>query len=79
MYMLMRDVEGRKKEASKVIQKQHSTPKAVIFYSKGKMSCLGWDLNPHMYAYTFLQNSLLMCEWYICPVFDLCYYCLLVC
>ena len=33
MYVLMRDADRRKKEASKVIQttKQHSTPKAVNF------------------------------------------------
>ena len=42
MYLLMRDAEGRKKEASKVKQtnkaKQHSTPKAVTLPKK-KMSC----------------------------------------
>ena len=39
VYVLMRDEEGRKKEASKVIHtdnraKQHSTPKVVTFPKK---------------------------------------------
>ena len=39
--MLMRDAEGRKKEASKVKQtnkaKQHNTPKAVTFPEKNEL------------------------------------------
>ena len=43
MYMLMRDEEGRKKEASKVIHvqknkaKQHSTPKTITFPNKNEL------------------------------------------
>ena len=41
----MRDKEGRKKEASKVIQtnkaKQHSTPKAVTFPKKNELPWVG--------------------------------------
>ena len=46
VYMLMRDAEGRSKEARSYKQQgeQHSTPKAVTF--PRKMSCLGWDSNP---------------------------------
>ena len=47
-YMLMRDAEARKKEASKVIQttRQSNTthPKQSLFLTK--MSCLVWDSNP---------------------------------
>ena len=48
LVMLMRDAEGRKKEASKVIQttRQSNTahPRQSLFLRK--MSCLGWDSNP---------------------------------
>ena len=38
VYMLMRDAEGRKKEASKVTQtKQHNTPEAVAFLKKDEL------------------------------------------
>ena len=50
LYMLMRDAEGRKKEASKAIQrnaKQHSTPKAVTFLKKNEMR----RVEIHVYMY----------------------------
>ena len=50
IYMLMRDEEGRNKEASKVIHvlttikaKQHSTPKAVTFPKKNELPWVGLE------------------------------------
>ena len=45
IYMLMRDEEGRKKEARKVkqITTQHTQGS---HFSKGKVTCLGWNSNP---------------------------------
>ena len=48
MYMLMRDGEGRKKEASKVKQTRQSNtapPRQSLFLEK--MSCLRWDSSPY--------------------------------
>ena len=50
IYMLMRDEkEGRKKQARSYKQQSkaiHHTQGTVVTFSKGKMSCLGWDSNP---------------------------------
>ena len=48
IYMLMRDEEGRKKEASKVIQtaikaKQRRTPKAVTFPKENELPRVGLE------------------------------------
>ena len=60
MYMLMRDEEERKKEASKVKQttKQSNTanPRQSLF--QRKMSCLGWDGISHTLLSFFLNKIL---------------------
>ena len=56
LYMLMRNAEGRKKEASKVKQttKQSNTAHPRQSPFQRKMSCLGWD---HMYMYMCIHHS----------------------
>ena len=50
VHVLMRDEEGRKKEASKVKQinkaKQHSTPKSVTFPKKNELPRVGLEPTP---------------------------------
>ena len=69
VYMLMRDGERRKKEASKVKQtnkaKQHSTPKAVAFHKKNELPRVGlkpttlYTLNRALY-HTYIHESYAM-------------------
>ena len=59
--VLMRDEEGRKKEASKV--KQHSTPKVVIFPKKNELPRVGFEpktlhtLDRALYQLSYRGNS----------------------
>ena len=75
IYILMRDAEGRKKEASKAIQttRQSNTahPRQSLF--QRKMSCLGWNYNRRhstletcsMYMYIHVHVHLLY-NYYVC-------------
>ena len=48
--MLMRDEKGRKKQARSYKQDKATQHTQCSYFSKGKMSCLGWDVHVALYS-----------------------------